>query len=57
MKQTKLTFTHERDTKGAHRYQEDAADGEHTIGTLYVRKDQVDGERPDKLEVTLKPVK
>lgn len=57
MKVTKITFTHERDTKGAHRFQEDAKEGEHVVGNLYIRKDKVEGERPDKIEMTLKPVK
>lgn len=57
MKVTKITFTHDRDTKGTHRYAEDAKDGEHVVGNLYIRKDKVEGERPNKLEMTLKPVK
>lgn len=57
MKKQELTFNHERDTKGAVRYQEEAADGQHIVGTLYIRKDKIDGERPDKLKVVITEVK
>lgn len=55
------TFVHERETKGAHRFQEvdakgnavDATSGA-AIGTLYIRKDKLDGKVPTKLEVSIK---
>jgi len=57
MKPIKITFNHDRDTKGTHRFTEDAPEGQHVIGNLYIRKDKVEGDRPDKLEVTVKPAK
>ena len=53
-----LTFKFERGTPGALRYQEVDADGHPlgmdaaTIGTLYLRRDKVDGE-PPAVKVTL----
>lgn len=57
MKAIKLKFTHEKDTKGTHKFAEDAPEGKHTVGTLYIRKDAVDGECPSKLTVTITPAK
>ena len=51
---TTLTFKHEKDTKGTHRYQEDSE--EPVIGTLYIRKDKMSriaGELPGTLTVTI----
>lgn len=57
MKRKELTFTHDKDTKGTHRYAEDAKEGEHVIGNLYIRKDKMDGERPNKLKVVVTEAK
>lgn len=53
MKRHNLTFTHEKDTKGTHKYQEDASEGEHVVGGLYIRKDKMDGAPPDSLKVVI----
>jgi hypothetical protein len=53
-------FMFERETKGAIRYQEIDAAGEPLkqdqaqIGTLYVRKTALNGEKPAFIEITLK---
>lgn len=53
MKKHTLTFTRERDTKNAVRYQEDVAEGQATvIGTLYVQKHALGG-TVEKLKVTI----
>jgi len=57
MKVTKVTFSHDRETKGTHRYAEDAPDDKLVVGNLYIKKQSIDGERPEKIEVTIKPVK
>lgn len=46
-----LTFSHEKDTKGTYKYAEDGDNP--TVGSLYIRKDKVSGERPDKLKVVI----
>ena len=53
MKKQELTFSHLGDTKGTYRYSEDAADGEQVVGSLYLRKNKVEGDRPEKLKVTI----
>ena len=55
-----VKFAHEKDTAGAHRYTEvdnkgnilKAADGA-KVGSLYIRKDAINGDAPDKLTVTI----
>lgn len=46
-----LTFSHEKDTKGTYKYNEDGDNP--VVGSLYIRKDKVSGDRPDKLKVTI----
>ena len=48
-----LTFDHERETKGTHRYAEQGDPDNLAVGTLYIRKSQLDGERPDKIKVVI----
>ncbi len=57
---TTVTFSFEKETKGAVRYQETDEnnlpvniEGGAKIGTLYVRKSALNGEIPQKLTVTL----
>lgn len=49
----KLTFQKEKETKGAVRYQEDAAEGQQVIGTLYVRKSALGDTIPESVSVDL----
>jgi hypothetical protein len=46
-----LTFSHEKDTKGTYKYAEDGDNP--VVGSLYIRKDKVQGDRPDKLKVVI----
>lgn len=57
MKAITLKFIHEKDTKGTHKFSEDAPEGKHAVGSLYIRKDAVDGECPSKLTVKITPAK
>lgn len=57
---TVVTFTLEKETKGALRYQETDGGGQALkieggakVGTLYVRKSALNGEMPQKLKVTI----
>lgn len=57
---TEVTFSFEKETKGAVRYQETDSsgipvkiEGGAKIGTLYVRKSALNGEMPMKLKVTI----
>ena len=60
---TTVTFSFEKETKGAVRYQETDASGVPIkiedgakIGTLYVRKSALNGNMPMKLKATLEAV-
>lgn len=44
-------FSHAKTTKGAQQYKEDATD--YKIGTLYLRKDALDGDTPKTVTVTV----
>lgn len=56
MKKMTLTFTHEKDTKNAIRYQEEVAEGKPSaIGTLYMQKWAAEG--ATKIKVTIEEVK
>lgn len=45
-----LDFEFEKETKGAVRYRELKT---FVVGTLYIRKDALDGGKPEKLKVTI----
>ena len=47
------TFTLEKETTGTVRYQEDAPDDNPVVGTLYVKKSALRGERPRRLTVVI----
>ena len=48
-----ITFSQEKDTKNAIRYQEDVAEDEAKIGTLYVRKASLPTPPPTVISVTV----
>jgi len=50
-----IEFEFEKETKGAIRFKEIVPEGEdRVIGTLYIRKDALKGERPKKVIINLK---
>lgn len=53
MTKVEATFTLERETKGALRYQEQDPEDNPKIGTLYIRKSALKGERPRTLYVQI----
>lgn len=54
MEKITLSFTHEKDTKGTHRYAEDGEKGNHVVGTLYIKKKATGSEdAPKTLRVTI----
>ena len=49
-----LKLTKLKETKGAVRYVEDGKEDAHRVGTFYLRKSALNGEIPQKLQVTIK---
>ena len=50
-----LQFEFEKSTKNTYRFKEIVPEGEdRVIGTLYIRKDALKGERPKKVIINLK---
>ncbi len=55
MKKIEVVVPWDRDTKGAHRFSETIEDI--TVGSLYIRKDKVEGDRPEKIKIVITEVK
>ncbi len=52
-----IQFAFEKETKGTVRYKEEVPENESfVVGTLYIRKDALGDERPQKIEVIIKTV-
>jgi len=51
-KTIECTFTHAKETKGAHQYKEDATD-DYKIGSLYLRKTALGGDVPQTIKATV----
>jgi len=45
------TLTHAKETKGTHQYK--ATDDNPPVKTLYIQKTAIEGDRPDKITVTV----
>lgn len=55
VKELKLEFSHERDTKNKRRFQETGDPDEAAVGTLYVGKEALEAiDSPDNLEVIIR---
>lgn len=48
-----INLTFRNATKGTYRYQETGDGTEHVVGTLYVKKEAVEGVAPQQLTVTI----
>lgn len=48
-----LTFRHDKETTNTHRYKEETDGQPPIVGNIYIQKWAIEGERPDKIEVTL----
>lgn len=53
MKSFTVTFVHERETKGTHRYNEVGDRDSHKIGAIYVKKSALNGSTPKQIVVTV----
>ncbi len=48
-----LVFRHDKETKNTHRYKEETNGQPPIVGSIYVQKWAIEGERPEEIEVTL----